>query len=134
MAYYTINFTKWEVVTILHKPIYSSINKHSLVMDYITGIFNLTTKNKTKRYYSLKHGGIITCSQRIISTQKLTALLLLLGAQWFSTICRFTVANITFKWYMLVPFLPNTLEMADQCENLNIKVMPSFSQEIFFTI
>ena len=35
---------------------------------------------------------------------------------------------------MLAPFLPNTLEMADQCENLNIKVMPSFSQEIFFTI
>lgn len=98
-AYSTINSAKCAIATIVHIPPYSSINKHPVIKQYMTGIFNLKPPKPKLSFvwdvdilfrYFEQLGNNNSLPIEIL-TQKLVTLLLLLGAQRLSTIKLFSV-------------------------------------------
>ena len=103
VEYSTIIGAKYVVATILFIPRYPFKNKHSLGMKYMIGIFNFRL-SKSKLCNDRDVDILFRYSERLgnnnllanlILKQKLTLLLLLLGAHRLRTVCKYTIDNIT---------------------------------------
>ena len=104
-AYSTINSVKCEIATIVHIPSDSPLNKHPLTNKYMTAVFNLRPWKPKLRIvwdvgilirYVEQQGNNTSLPYKLLK-QKLLNLLLLLGAQRFSTVKLFTVSNMVLN-------------------------------------